>query len=219
MAYHRLSLPTGLPADMERLIRDQLEPHLVDAHAMLRLPIATDPGLQGGCNFAIAQVLLSIVSGVSVTLYDPAALSQKGVSGKKFKQVLVHHYPWNQEQHLPGARAGAAAADELYRLFRNPLAHALGVIDLQYNPKAQLVTVEKGSFAEDVIDADERASVRPPEWQHATLREEGKDHLVLWVRSFYWGVRKMIEDVVGTRMAKGGISIMPSLKSTQWRTT
>jgi hypothetical protein len=78
---------------VERLIRDQLEPHLIDAHAMLRLPVAHDPGLQGGCNFAVAQVLLSIVSGVSVTLYDPAALSQKGVSGKKFKQVLVHHYP------------------------------------------------------------------------------------------------------------------------------
>jgi hypothetical protein len=69
---------------------------------------------------------------------------------------------------LPGTRAGETAADELYRLFRNPLAHALGVIDAQYNPTGQRVTV--GSFSEDVIDADERASVRPADWQHPTLR-------------------------------------------------
>lgn len=219
MAYHQLSLPAGLPVDLENLVRKQLEPQLIDAHAMLRLPIAGDPGLQGGCNLAVAQVLLSLISGSSVTLYDPGALTRRGDRTRLFKQILVDYYPWDQERHIAGAQIDADAAGKLYRLFRNPLAHTLGVIDPQDNPTGQRIVVEKGSFAEEVIDSDERSTARPTDWVHPTLRQEGTD-LTLWVRSFYWGVRSMIENVAAARArSKVSAPISSPLSNVTWRTT
>jgi hypothetical protein len=106
--YQPLLLPEGLGPDTAKLIRDQLEPQLTDVHAMLRLPIDGDPGLRGGCNLSVTQVLLSVISGVSVTVYDPSALARHGDRGKLFLEVLEKHYPWNEERHLPGARLGAS---------------------------------------------------------------------------------------------------------------
>lgn len=220
MAYQALSLPPGIPKDVESIIRNQLEPQLIDAHAMLRLPIREDPGLQGGCNFAATQVLLSLVSGVSVTLYDPNALSRRGDRGKLFKDVLVNHYPWDQERNIAGAQLGANAAEQLYGLFRNPLAHTLGVIDPQDNPSGRRVIVEKGSIPENDIELTEKAVTRPSDWRNPTLREEGKN-LILWVRSLYWGVRKMIEDVAHVRVqSKESLSyIIAHGNLTEWRST
>jgi hypothetical protein len=106
--YQPLLLPEGLGPDTAKLIRDQLEPQLTDVHAMLRLPIDGDPGLRGGCNLSVTQVLLPVISGVSVTVYDPSALARHGDRGKLFLEVLEKHYPWNEERHLPGARLGAS---------------------------------------------------------------------------------------------------------------
>ena len=218
--YQSLLLPKGLAAGTAKLIRDQLEPQLADVHAMLRLPIDSDPGLRGGCNLSATQVLLSVVSGVSVTVYDPSALTGRGDRGKLFREVLEKHYPWKEEQHLPGARLDAAAAAELYRLFRNPLAHTLGVVDPQDNPSGRRVIIEKGSVPEADIVAQERATSRLADWTNPTLREDG-DELVLWVRSFYWGVRQMICDVASARIKTtqpSSLQIIPPVR-TEWRST
>lgn len=220
MAYHNLSLPSGLAPDMVDLICKQLEPQLVDAHAMLRLPISSDPGLQGGCNLSVVQVLLSLVSGCSVTLYDPNALSRRRDRGSLFKSILVDHYPWDEERHIAGAQLDGGAAEQLYQLFRNPLAHALGIIDPRDNPAARKVIIEKGAIPEADIELTERSAKRPLDWTDPTLREEGAD-LVLWVRSLYWGVRRMIESVAAARALSKGtspISVLPS-NVTQWRST
>lgn len=220
MPYQSLTLPSTLRADVRDFIRGQLEPQLVGVHTMLRLPIKEDAGLQGGCNLSVTQVLLSVVSGVSVTVYDPGALTRRGDRGTLFKDLLVSgHYPWSQEQHIPGARLGADAADDLYRLFRNPLVHTLGVIDSQDNPTGRRVVVEKGSFREEAVEATERATSRPTDWEHPTLREDGTD-LILWVRSFYWGVRMMIQHVAGAcAQRRGQISYGLPSSMTEWRAT
>ena len=87
--YQPLLLPEGLSPDTAKLIRDQLEPQLTDVHAMLRLPIDGDPGLRGGCNLSVTQVLLSVISGVSVTVYDPSALTRRGGRGKLFREAVA----------------------------------------------------------------------------------------------------------------------------------
>ena len=203
--YQPLLLPEGLDPDSAKLIRDQLEPQLTDVHAMLRLPIDGDPGLRGGCNLSVTQVLLSVISGVSVTVYDPSALTRRGGRGKLFREVLKKHYPWDEERHLPGARLDADAAAKLYDLFRNPLAHTLGVVDPQDNPSGRRVIIAKGSNTESYIVATEMATSRPADWTDPTLREKYNE-LVLWVLSFYWGVRRMICDVASARttMAEPG---------------
>lgn len=208
MAYHPLTLPPGLPVDVEGLVRRQIECQLIDVHSMLRLPVVGDPGLQGGCNFAIVQVLLSVVAGASVTLYDPTALSRRGDRGRLFMDILIKHYPWGAERSISGAVVDADAAGKLYVLLRNPLAHSVGVIDPAESGGFKRVVVLKGPFAEDVIESTERARVRPADWADPTLRQDGAD-LVLWVRSFYWGVRRMIEDVANARAQPAGVNLLP----------
>ncbi len=218
--YQSLLLPKGLDTDTAKLIRDQLEPQLADVHAMLRLPIDSDPGLGGGCNLSATQVLLSVVSGVSVTVYDPSALTRRGDRGPLFREVLEKHYPWKEERHLPGARLDAAAAVELYRLFRNPLAHTLGVVDPQDNPLGRRVIIEKGSVPEADIVLLERATSRPADWTNPTLREDDNE-LVLWVLSFYWGVRRMICNVATARTTTAEPRSLHTLPTgrTEWRST
>lgn len=219
MAYHELSLPPGLPTDEVKLIRTQLEPHLEDVHTMLRLPIVGDAGLRAGCNFAIAQVLLSVVAGASVTLYEPRALSSRRDRGRLFKEILTKYYPWDAERRIPGALLDDDGAAKLYDLLRNPLAHSLGVIDSAESAAFARVEVLKGSFAEGDIVATERAVARPSDWLDPTLRQSGTD-LTLWVRSLYWGVRRMIENVVATHATTtGGVTVTSPARIIEQRTT
>src|SRR5690349_16078573 len=82
-----------------RFIRGPLESlYFRDAHDLLRLP-QRDAGLTGGCNFAIARVLLSAVSSLSTALYATGA----GDSGyhSAFCNMLVRFYPWDTENEPP----------------------------------------------------------------------------------------------------------------------
>jgi hypothetical protein len=217
MAYHRLSLPPGLPVDVQTIVRNRLEPHLIDVHSMLRLPIRDDPGLQGGCNFTIAQVLLSVIGGASVTLYENA-LTDRGNRTRLFREILTNHYPWKEESGIRGGLYGADAADKLYVLFRSPLAHSLGIIEPDESPTVRRVVVEKGPFAEEAIEATEKAAARPRDWVNPTLRQDG-DALILWLRSFYWGVRRTIENVAVARVGRGWKGVIYADRATEWTTT
>ena len=66
---------------------------------------------------------MNVISGVSVTLYEPPF--EPNTSGKKFKATLVDFYPWDTEPDgaLNDPEEGARI---LYAFFRNPMAHALG---------------------------------------------------------------------------------------------
>lgn len=105
MAYEELVLSSSIPKIVEEFIREGVEPHLRDINAMLRLPLP-EAGLEAGCNFAIAQVLLNIVSGISTTLYR-----QKGPSGKLFKELLDTEY-WPIDP--PAGMAPDCASTVLY---------------------------------------------------------------------------------------------------------
>jgi hypothetical protein len=143
------------------------------------------------CTFAITQVLAAAVSGLSVTLY-----SHTGQSGARFKALLKDFYPWSLE---PGnAVTPEDGAEVIYSLFRNPLTHDLG-LDLEKKRKTQKLVIkrlgtDKGrrGLPENLIEQLE-ASAR-------TLRMSPTvtilpSRTVLLVEAFYWGVRKMVEDL------------------------
>jgi hypothetical protein len=89
---------------------------------MLRLP-RPEVEIQEGCNFAIAAVLMNVISGVSVVLYEPPPKRQE--TGRKFMETVSGFYPWDTEPQ--GAVNNAAdGANILYGFFRNPMAHAFG---------------------------------------------------------------------------------------------
>ncbi len=110
------------------------------------------------------QVLLSLVSGVSTTLFKRDALSQTGNRGKLFKEVLQKHYPWDQEIDAPGRRSGAEAAADLYDLFRNPLAHTLGVVHTDTNRDGRRLMVAKAPLQEAELYDLEMTGSRPERW-------------------------------------------------------
>jgi len=190
MAYRTLTLDPKTPARVKQLVHS-LENHFFrDVHTMLRLP-EPDSQLTAGCNFAITQVLAATVSGISVTLY-----SHTGGAGVRFKALLKDFYPWALEPR--NAVTPEAGAETIYSLIRNPLTHDLG-LDLQNRRKTQKVLIKrlvtdqgrKGlpeNFVEQLEEPARRVQMSPT----VTILS-GKT--VLLVEAFYWGVRKMVENL------------------------
>ena len=101
MPYQQLPLPPGTPPDLERVVRVQLDPILADVHAILRLPIKGEFGLEAGCNLSAVLVLLEVVGGVSVELSDNPYLSkldERKRRAERFKHLLEHHFPWDDDE-------------------------------------------------------------------------------------------------------------------------
>jgi len=100
-----------------------------DIGAMLRLPMQAH-GLNNGCNFASASVICNPISGVSVTIFQPAVIQkpdrhgnmQMLRSGEAFREFVKAFYP------DPSAQRRSDVADVLYKQLRNPFVHALGVL-------------------------------------------------------------------------------------------
>jgi hypothetical protein len=100
-----------------------------DVGTMLRLPMQSY-GLNNGCNFASASVICNLISGVSVTMFQPAVIHKPDKhgnmqmigSGEAFKEFVKAFYP------DPSLQRRSDVADVLYKQLRNPFAHALGVL-------------------------------------------------------------------------------------------
>jgi hypothetical protein len=110
-------------------VRDQVRMQFADIGAMLRLPMQAH-GLNNGCNFASASVICNLISGVSVTIFQPLVFQTPDRDGKMrmigsgeaFKEFVKAFYP----DPSPQRRSDVAAV--LYKHLRNPFAHALGVL-------------------------------------------------------------------------------------------
>jgi hypothetical protein len=187
VAYRQLTLPPDVPRRVAGLIRRLEDHYFRDVHAMLRLP-EPDCQIEAGCNFAIAQVLLSVVSGASVTLYE-----HSGHKGVRFRGVLEHYYPWADEPIA--TRDDSEHARQMYSLFRNPLTHDLG-LDLERPQRTHKVIVKRlttgGSsrgHSESGVEALETEG-RPVGLSPVLRAQNGR--VVLLVEAFYWGVRQML---------------------------
>ena len=143
-------------------VLDFVENHLSmqfgDIRSMLRLPLPR-LSIDNGCNFAVAAVLCNLVSGISVTIFKPSKSIRTNRKGKKewvgsgeaFKQLLKNFYPWEPGDNLTdGSKA-------LYDLFRNPLAHALGV----HSKSSYQIHIRKNPLQNRQIEQIEKSSVRP----------------------------------------------------------
>jgi hypothetical protein len=116
-----------------RLVYDFVFTHVrmqfEDIGAMLRLPMQVQ-GLNNACNFASASVICNLISGVSVTIFQPERIQkpdrhghlQMIGSGEAFKEFVKAFYP------DPSPQRRSDVADILYKQLRNPFAHALGVL-------------------------------------------------------------------------------------------
>jgi hypothetical protein len=170
--YRPLKISPTITPSIKRLVQ-HLDMLLGDVHSMMRLPLQEE-GMTHGCNFAAAVVLLELIGGVSSTLFQST-----GGSGERYKLVLENYYPWDAE----GDTQPAKAARELYKFWRNPLAHELGI-------SGKKGGIGKAGHPEDLLEKLE-LSPAPPSRTLKFISTENMVHLS--VEALYWGTRVMIQ--------------------------
>lgn len=146
LTYRCLQLSPSTPMVVRDFITRTIEELCFsDVHAMLRLPLPEN-GITAGQNFAITQVLMAVISGVSITLYDNV-----GGSGPLFMDVVEKFFPWDEEPSNDVKPKAAACI--IYELFRNPLTHAAGIFTKMRNKgrKTTYHFVQKKSYVVKVI--------------------------------------------------------------------
>jgi hypothetical protein len=138
-----------------RLVYDFVSTHVrmqfEDIGAMLRLPMQKH-GLNNGCNFASASIICNLISGVSVTVFQPKVFQRKNKrgempmigSGEAFKEYVKAFYP------DPSPRRRSDVAGVLYKQLRNPFAHSLGVL----TESAYHLNIEKPTSRNAVTPGD-----------------------------------------------------------------
>jgi hypothetical protein len=200
MAYQALQLDTATPANVRDFIVEHVEMQFRDVHAMLRLPMVDSEGgdlegLEAGCNFAAAGCLLSLIAGISTALYE-----RTGGNGQRYVGVLKTYYPWELE---PADAVGKADGPSfLWKLFRNPLSHALGIdtkekkrggnkyVVLWTDKRRMRLGISKERLAESEIEALERSASRPACARGTILRSPRRRELL--VPGLYWGTRVLV---------------------------
>lgn len=204
----------GTPHAVRTFIRQVFDVYLRDVHAMLRLP-RPEVQITEGCNFAISAVLMNVISGVSVVLYEPPATRQH--TARKFKDTARDFYPWNTEPMgaVDNQREGA---EILYSVFRNPMAHAFGFQEPEPLGPSNITRFPGPGLTEDDLEQIEVSTTRPtPALRNAPtlVRHPDTHRLDLNVESFYWGVRELLRRLTAdaTRMAAAEECLGPMLRT------
>lgn len=211
--FHQTVVDPDTPPAVLAFVRQVMDMYLADVHAMLRLP-RLEVDITEGCNFSIVAVLMNVISGVSVVLYEPPANRQD--TGKKFRETARDFYPWDTEP------AGAInnpdeGAEILYGSFRNPMAHAVGFQDPEPLGPLSVTRFPPPGMAEADLEAIERSVGRPVQTLRGAptlLRDAATQALHLNVESFYWGVRELLRRLTAdtARMAVAEQYLGPMLK-------
>jgi hypothetical protein len=187
--------PTTVDAATPRAVRafvsQVMDVYLADIHAMLRLP-RPEVNIVEGCNFSIVAVLMNIISGVSVVLYEPPANRQ--ATARKFIETAKGFYPWDTEPVAAIDNPGEGA-EILYGSFRNPMAHALGFQEPEPPGPLSVTRFPGPGLAEADLETIETSIGRPNQALRGAptlMRDSATRALSLNVESFYWGVRELL---------------------------
>lgn len=181
IAYTPLQLPASLPPELEVIIRHAIEdPYLFDIHRLLSFGDTDAHPTRQQLQISIAVLLLSVVSGVSSTIYA----KYDGSPRKQFVGVLCDWYPWDLD--APEGVGSKGAAEILYDVFRNPLVHRLGL----RRKRCRAIKIGRIHPGASRVTEMEQLTERPGSEPSLVVRH---DTIVFWLDNFYWGVRRMIE--------------------------
>lgn len=212
MAYIPLPIEENRWPLIARFVRGPVEGlHFRDVHTLLRLP-QREAGFAGGCGFAVARLLFSAVSNLSIGLYAAGA----GDSGyhSAFCNMLVRFYPWESESAPPQNTARAQAlAEVLWTEHRGALAHPLGLWagegpggapgtsrgarERGYAIRYRRIGGEGNGLTEAELERLEHAETWPFETFGETLQVREDGAAVLKLERFYWGVRQTTLRLLG----------------------
>jgi hypothetical protein len=212
--YRPITIDAGTPHAVRVLMDRVSNLYLVDVHAMLRLP-RHEVGITEACNFTISSALMNFISGVSVTLFEPPADGQN--TGRKFRDLATALYPWDSEPAgaINNPQEGAVI---LYKTFRNPLAHALGLQDPEPAGPVSITRFPGEGMSEENLKLMETSIQRPAAilGDAPTLRRVATTHAIeLNAESFYWGVRELARRLTAdsARMGAADAYLRPMLRA------
>jgi hypothetical protein len=188
MAYKPLTLDKNTPRFVRKLILQVERWSFRSVHILLRLPLK-NYNLNETCDFAIAQVLMPVIGGISATLYEPTWRDNA-----RFKGVLKDYYPWNQE---PAGVDSDKTSTAVYEVFRNPLTHDLGLDVANKRKGAKIILKRLGmgteGLSESFIEKQLEGHHRPK--GISAILTISSDRQTLLLEALYWGVRRMIENI------------------------
>ena len=186
---------------VEKFLARHVEMQFADLRAMLRLPTEE---LQGGCNFAATAVLMNLISGFSVCLYN-ANLGNTRDRGNRFNVMLNTYYPWQVGGEV---NSDAEGSKKLYEFWRNPLAHRLGI-----HLGKEWIGIGKSPLTASQIEELEASATPPgslrmnptgPTFIRETTQLEPST--MLSVPGLYWGTWRLLTKLCQdrTQMATAG---------------
>jgi hypothetical protein len=189
--YQPLQISGGL-LTLRELAANRIDPYLRDVHAMLHLPMP-ELGLEAGCNFSIAEILCSVIAGLSRIV-----VAQEYRPADAFKELL-RKYPVNEE---PTYAVRAGLPEIAWEIYRCNLVHSLGIRTEWVKPRQAIAQVSSGAKVARCLGSNDHARIiqlecsgQRPEWLPATLSYDGQRHL-LTVEALYWGTRRLICDAI-----------------------
>ncbi len=57
------------------------------------------------------------------------------------------------------------------------------------------------AYADETLEKFEKSETRPPKWKKPTLKMDAGDSHTLHIKIFYWGVRRMIWNVIDAQIS------------------
>ncbi len=119
---------------LELFLKPLVESPLHDVRCLMQLPKGR---LKAGCNLSAGILLLNMIAGISVCLYDAnlKEFNSENKRRKRFKGLLSEYYPWENE---PIEKE--QATEILWSNARNPLTHSLGLLNAKRAESAVLFT-------------------------------------------------------------------------------
>lgn len=189
MPYIPLDIPDTTPKALKMATAATLEIYLNEIHSLLSVPAKPAELIERQFEFSAAVMLLSVVAGASTTIYG-----RQGSSGSLFRGILTDFYPWDLDP--PVGRNPPEAAQALYKYFRNPLVHSVGIGDGKRKVKLGRIFPGVPGVQQEARIDELACRSGPP--GRPTMRFE-PDRMVLWLDGFYWGVRQMVERVLSDR--------------------
>ena len=199
MAYRPLAT-FGAPRPIRDFVADRIDMQFEDVHAMMRLPLTGDDGLRAGCNFACLTTLCVLIAGTSTIFY-----SRIGNDGERFCRLLVRYDPWRLQPK--GGLPRTPAADVLWREYRSPLSHSLGVFTKQLHPKKNKrkrkrvvlsteLTITKAGLSEAMLAALENPAGPPPSWLRPLVLQYRPGSRDVSPATLYWGTLRLFEKLL-----------------------
>ena len=118
--------------------------------------------------------------------------------GERFKKFLERYYPWDRDK--PDGLSIEEALDFLWNDARCPLLHRLGlkIIDNENpSPGEETKFGQIFSITDEKLEKLEKIKDERPYSSNSIRRNE--ERTVLWIESFYWGLRIAIENALNNQ--------------------